>query len=102
MYSQNFFSVRSATRLVSYGADDVDEDEDAEGDAAAAEEPKKPGGSDDESPDRPEVCIHFIVIVTQPHLVTHMCVVDFPKYVICNYGIVKSCNILFCGLQFVE
>ncbi len=53
---KSFFNlVRSATRLVSYGADDVDEDDDPEG--AAAEEPKKPGGSDEESPDRPEVCL---------------------------------------------
>ncbi len=54
--NKSFFTVvRSATRLVSYGADDVDEDDDPEG--AAAEEPKKPGGSDEESPDRPEVCV---------------------------------------------
>ena len=46
----------AATRLVSYGPDDIDDEDEGPEEERKDDEPEpKPSKSDDESPDRPEV-----------------------------------------------
>ena len=53
------FSV-AATRLVSYGPDDIDDEDEGPEEERKDDEPEpKPSKSDDESPDRPEVILSF-------------------------------------------